>query len=139
LEDPVVTRPPTLLVPRLVLERASPVALSRQLRVQLAAAVRASAAGTRLPSTRLLARLLGVSRNTVLAAYDELAADGLIEGRRGAAMVVSAGGTLPPDPVGALVLLREAGYPARSVGLADADGNPLLLAYDDGPSRTRGS
>lgn len=31
--------------------------------------------GTRLPSTRALARALGVSRNTVLNAYDALIAD----------------------------------------------------------------
>jgi len=27
------------------------------------------------------------------------------------------------------LLLREAGYPARTVPIVDADGNPLLLAY----------
>ena len=41
--------------------------------------------------SRVLARLLGVSRNTVLTAYDELVAGGLIEGRRGAAMLVRTG------------------------------------------------
>src|SRR6266568_2598260 len=34
--------------------------------------------GARLPGTRTLARSLGVHRNTVLAAYDELAAEGWI-------------------------------------------------------------
>lgn len=35
-------------------------------------------AGTRLPSTRALARGLGISRNTVALAFDSLAADGYL-------------------------------------------------------------
>src|SRR5689334_22364199 len=38
--------------------------------------------GARLPSSRSLARTLGVSRNTVLTAYDELAARSLVRSRR---------------------------------------------------------
>src|SRR5580698_6898093 len=36
-----------------------------------------------LPSTRALAQRLGVSRNTVLAAYEALASEGLVVGRAG--------------------------------------------------------
>ncbi|HEX5109837.1 MAG TPA: GntR family transcriptional regulator [Vicinamibacterales bacterium] len=118
-----------LLMPRIVLDRSMPVPLQRQLRDQLAAAIRTSSAGMRLPSTRLLARVVGVSRNTVLAVYDDLAADGLIEGRRGAAMIVAAGRPVPPNLVNARVILREAGYPTRIVDVDDADGNPLSLIY----------
>jgi GntR family transcriptional regulator/MocR family aminotransferase len=39
--------------------------------------------GIPLPPTRRLATALGVSRNTVLFAYEELAADGLVNGRTG--------------------------------------------------------
>ena len=36
-------------------------------------------AGTRLPPERALAQSLGVSRTTVVSAYDELEADGLVK------------------------------------------------------------
>jgi GntR family transcriptional regulator / MocR family aminotransferase len=40
-------------------------------------------AGSRLPSTRTLARQLGVSRNTVALAFESLAADGYLTSRTG--------------------------------------------------------
>ena len=40
--------------------------------------------GTRLPSSRSLARDLGLARNTVAAAYAQLVAEGWLEGRQGA-------------------------------------------------------
>ena len=40
--------------------------------------------GTRLPSSRALARDLGLARNTVAAAYAQLVAEGWLEGRQGA-------------------------------------------------------
>ena len=49
---------------------------------------RGLAAGQRLPASRVLAHRLRVSRNTVVAAYDRLAADGFIETRRGAGAFV---------------------------------------------------
>ena len=42
------------------------------------------APGTRLPSSRSLARDLGLARNTVAAAYGQLVAEGWLEGRQGA-------------------------------------------------------
>src|SRR5262249_23212587 len=39
--------------------------------------------GSRLPSSRDLARELGLARNTVLAALDQLTSEGYVEGRRG--------------------------------------------------------
>ena len=52
--------------------------------------------GSRLPATRLLARELGVSRNTVLAAYEQLRAEGFIEGRVGSGSYIAA--RLPQGP-----------------------------------------
>jgi len=60
--------------------------------------------GRRLPSSRALARDLGVSRNTVLAAYEQLAAEGYAAPRAGSGTYVAA--RLPdeapePRPAGA--------------------------------------
>ncbi len=41
------------------------------------------ASGTRLPASRDLASALGISRNSVVRAYDQLYAEGFIEGRVG--------------------------------------------------------
>ncbi|HEX7917509.1 PLP-dependent aminotransferase family protein, partial [Rudaea sp.] len=53
------------------------------------------AAHSRLPATRVLARDLDLSRNTVLAAYEQLAAEGFIEGRVGSGCYVAAIDALP--------------------------------------------
>lgn len=46
------------------------------------------AANTQLPPTRSFAEQLGVSRSTVVTAYDQLVAEGYIQGRRGAGFLV---------------------------------------------------
>ena len=81
-----------------------------------------------------MARMLGVSRNTVMTAYDDLVAAGLITGRRGAGMLVAVrgsraeasgeGGMLDPQR-----MLREAHYPVRTLRIVDPDGTELYLAY----------
>jgi GntR family transcriptional regulator/MocR family aminotransferase len=52
--------------------------------------------GDRLPSTRELARDLGIARNTVAAAYDALVAEGYAEGRRGSGTYVT---VVAPPPI----------------------------------------
>lgn len=115
-----------LFLPPVVLDRTAASPLHRQIRRQLESAIRDGVAeGLRLPSSRTLARLLGVSRNTVLTAYDELAADGLIQGKRGASMLVAARGSAgAPD---LRRLLRDAQYPARTLSIGDPDGNVIDL------------
>lgn len=49
----------------------------------------------RLPSTRLLAQQLGVSRNTAVKAYEQLRVEGFLDTRRGSGTRVAA--TLPDD------------------------------------------
>ena len=47
-------------------------------------------AGSRLPGTRTLARQLGISRNVVQAAFDQLAAEGYISPSAGSGSIVAA-------------------------------------------------
>ena len=69
---------------------------NRPLADQLAGHIRGAAAsghlraGERLPSTRALARSLGVSRTVTAAAYDQLYAEGWIAGRQGSGTFVLA-------------------------------------------------
>lgn len=64
----------------LIVDRASREALHNQIAAALAAAIAAGdlPPGEPLPSTRALSTALGVSRNTVVTAYDELASEGWI-------------------------------------------------------------
>jgi GntR family transcriptional regulator/MocR family aminotransferase len=73
--------------------------LHHQLEAQLRAAVRGGrlAPGARLPSSRALAAELGVSRGVVVEAYGQLAAEGYLAVRPGAAPVVRAVGTEPGE------------------------------------------
>jgi len=70
------------------------------------------ARGTRLPATRALAVEAGVSRNTVLLAYDQLRAEGYVEGHVGDGTFVAR--ELPDD------VPRPAPRPADPAGTADA-------------------
>jgi len=83
-----------------------------------------------LPSTRELARRLGVSRNTVLAAYEVLASEGLVVGRAGSGTRVADGakdaGPTPPV-LSARRLLRAAHFPRSTVRLRDPDGHVIRL------------
>ena len=69
-------------------------ALHTRLTGRLRALVRAGdlPAGTRLPSERILADTLNVSRNTVGAAFDELRGEGIFASRRGDGTYVSLAG-----------------------------------------------
>jgi GntR family transcriptional regulator/MocR family aminotransferase len=75
----------------LSLDARSATPLHRQLYGEIRAAVLSGrlSAGARLPSTRALAADLAVSRNTVAGAFDQLLAEGYIEGRPGAGTFVA--------------------------------------------------
>jgi len=121
-----------LSLPPIVLDRESAVALQRQIYSQIAQAIRNGTiqSGTRLPSTRWMAGLLGVSRNTVLAAYDDLAADDLVRGRQGAGMVVTSSAPFPDVSLFALRrVMREASYPAKLAAFTDPNGNQLYINF----------
>ncbi len=76
----------------LKIDKNSKVPAYEQLRKQVRQLVEDGllAAGTRLPSVRDLARKLGVSVKTVRTAYDELAAENIIETRHGSGTFVTA-------------------------------------------------
>src|SRR5688500_8334181 len=89
------------------LEHESGVPLYRQIRDGLRQQIETGAlpTGARLPSSRQLARDLGISRITAAAAYAELEAEGLVEARLGDGTYVS-----PPwDGRGPPAALRPAG------------------------------
>lgn len=75
------------------LDRSSTTSLYRQIYEQLRAAILAGKlpAGTKVPASRAMAADLQVARNTVVAALDQLTAEGYLDSRRGAGTVVSAG------------------------------------------------
>ena len=127
-----MSRRDDMFVPPIVLDRASEIPLHRQIRHQLAHAIRDGVVrnGARLPSTRLLAKLLRVSRNTVFTAYEELAADDLIRGERGAGMRVNHGSTAPEVSwVAVNRVIDAANYPAKIVAFGDPDGNHLYVRF----------
>ncbi len=76
----------------LPLERASGEPMFRQLYAHIKHAILNGAlnAGMQMPPTRELARLLSVSRQTVLNAYDQLGAEGYLEGTTGKGTFISA-------------------------------------------------
>jgi GntR family transcriptional regulator / MocR family aminotransferase len=78
-------------LPTVVLDARAPEPLHRQLYFGIRQAILEGrlGAGLRLPSTRTIAREFGISRNTVLAAFDQLAAEGYLDGRVGAGSFVS--------------------------------------------------
>ncbi|WP_280445967.1 PLP-dependent aminotransferase family protein [Nocardia brasiliensis] len=101
------------------LDRALPAPLS----VQVADGLRAAATngllrgGDRLPSSRALAVRLGVSRTVVAAAYDQLHAEGWIDGKRGSGTYLT---TAPPAT------------PTRAFRSGAADNEPQLRDLEPG-------
>jgi GntR family transcriptional regulator/MocR family aminotransferase len=86
-----------LTLAAIALDPSSGVPLYRQLYEILRKAIleRKLRAGTQLPSTRALAEELGVSRNTVINAFEQLLAEGYIEGKAGSGTFITA--SLPDD------------------------------------------
>ena len=86
-----MAQPLPALTATLIPNPASPVPLSRQLAQQLRAAIRngSFAEGSRLLPSREFAARLGVSRNTVVAAVEQLIAEGYLVARVGAGTFVA--------------------------------------------------
>jgi DNA-binding transcriptional MocR family regulator len=103
---------------------AGPPVIEGQSAAEIVASVRSSVAlgrlqdGAVLPPVRALAEQLGVNRNTVAAAYRQLAERGVVEGRGRAGTLITA-----PEP------LRGEGiaWPAPAIDLAGGNPDPDLL------------
>jgi GntR family transcriptional regulator/MocR family aminotransferase len=107
----------------IALDRASDTTLQEQIRRAIARAIASGemAAGSRAPGSRALAERLGVSRNTVLLAYQHLTADGFLAGRERSGLFVSpeaspsagdvAGGSAAADAEWTPPLRSQAGAP----------------------------
>lgn len=94
------------------------------------------AAGLRLPSTRALAEQLGVRRNAIVAAYEQLLSDGLVEARHGAGTYVAA--QLPaPAPAAPRADIAVRTTPHRPFGLGFTFTDPPLLKRLANASRRR--
>jgi GntR family transcriptional regulator / MocR family aminotransferase len=115
----------------ITVDRSSRIPLHRQIAAALKEYIRdgSLAAGTLLPSTRGLAREVGVSRNTVLMAYEALARQALIVCAPGAAARVS--GAMPVVKLSDALwrrVVRETRFPQRMATFLDQDGNQLYVS-----------
>ena len=79
--------------------------------------------GERLPAERVMARLLSVSRTTVVAAYELLREDGWLESRQGSGTRVASGSSAPP------------GLPSEE-GSGSFRGHPLYRGLIEGSGGT---
>jgi GntR family transcriptional regulator / MocR family aminotransferase len=122
----------------IILDRSSQRNLSSQLCDQLRALVLAGklGPGLRLPSTRELAAELGISRTLVLEAFEQLEAEGYIEGRKGAGSFVRPGTTVSAasfgnrSPSGKRLAAPARTPAARGPGLVDfRPGVPALDCF----------
>ncbi len=119
----------------LTLDRSSPVPLTAQLADLLREAMRTGGlrAGERLPSSRGLASVLGVSRTVVMVAYQQLYAEGWVDGRHGSGTYVADG----VDHGGRTARRERRERPGDRVRTGPADrvidmrpGRPWASAYD---------
>ncbi|MCY4238116.1 MAG: PLP-dependent aminotransferase family protein [Rhodospirillaceae bacterium] len=83
------------------LKPSAPISLQAQIRQNMVSAICAGqlSAGERIPSSRRLADLLNVSRNTVSLAYQRLLDDGFLEVRERSGYYVAGDFPTPPTPV----------------------------------------
>jgi GntR family transcriptional regulator / MocR family aminotransferase len=81
-------------------------------------------AGARLPASRSLARELDLSRNTVLAAYEQLQAEGFLLGRVGSgSYVANVGSAAPPKRAPPTLVAPLSAFARRA--LANTDGRRI--------------
>jgi len=126
---------PLLMV---AVDRKSGAPMHRQVYDQIRDAILGGrlAPGRRLPSTRALADELSVSRNTVLAAYDQLFAEGYTEGQVGSGTRVSR--VLPEDVLAARTQAQQRSGAAMSPEASLSVKGKALLEAKPRSHRARG-
>jgi GntR family transcriptional regulator/MocR family aminotransferase len=127
----------------IVLDRSLARSLGSQLGDQLRARVLSGElpGGSRLPSTRELARELGISRTLVLEAFEQLEAEGYVEGVIGSGSFVRPGSILkkraePANPAAAAGALARAAYPTLAATPGPVDFRPGVPALGLFPRET---
>ena len=90
-------RAPNVVLPGISADRGSPRPLTEQLYTRLREAILSGQLrpATRLPATRVLAQETGVSRNTVIAAFEQLEMEGYLDARIGSGTRVAS--SLPDE------------------------------------------
>jgi GntR family transcriptional regulator/MocR family aminotransferase len=98
--------------------------IGSQLQRELREAIRSGrlAAGERLPSSRVLARELGISRGLALECYEQLQAEGYLVARLGSATRVAEGAHVAPEPAPKIV-------PATRLSVDFRPGVPDLASF----------
>ncbi|VTU38028.1 aminotransferase-like domain-containing protein [Variovorax sp. PBL-E5] len=116
-----------------MLTRTSTQSLTAQLADRFAERIRTRlmAPGTRLPSVRECARQQGVSPHTVVAAYDQLLAQGLVEARRQRGFFVRDSVAVPP---GTIQPAANASAQPQATPLVAADASTLIRGMFHRPS-----
>ena len=112
----------------IVLDRSLSRSLGSQLSDQLRARILSGelGGGARLPSSRELSRELGISRTLVLEAFEQLEAEGYVEGIRGAGSYVRAGAAVAAAATAGAI---SGGAFQTDIWKRSARGKPLLKVY----------
>ncbi len=133
--------------PSIALDRTSKTPLSRQIYLGLRNAILEGVylSHERVLSTRMLPATLGVSRNTVQTAYDQLSAKGYVCGKVGSGTRVAKPipdtylrELLRPSPaiqkLNFRQILKRSCYPVRQVHLLDSEGNSFYFFDSNCPT-----
>jgi DNA-binding transcriptional MocR family regulator len=111
-----------------MLLKASSLSLTEQLAERFGERIRTRllAPGARLPSVRQCAQQQGVSPSTVVAAYDQLLAQGLVEARKNRGFFVREAGARPPGPGERLAAQALPAAPQPDRGRAPVNATALI-------------
>jgi DNA-binding GntR family transcriptional regulator len=103
--------------------------LRQQIERQLALAIRDGALphACRLPSSRSMAKLLDVSRGTVVDVYETLLATGMLVATPGSGIHIAYASSSIPDFSNLKRTVAAAHYPTRICHFSDWDGTSLYL------------